>query len=659
MAVNIFEVAQLLSELNPAQQKAAMTVDGRYLVIAGAGSGKTKTLTTRIAYMMSQGVKGGEIFCATFTNKASGEMKERLAKVVGQDEADKVWMGTFHSLCVRILRRDADKLGYEKKDGRCNFVIYDGYDSHKLLERVFKIMNIQDIKIGYASNYIDRAKNNLMDPNHCLLHVAETELDQILAQVYSRYQDMMLAANAMDFGDLIMNVVTLLEEHPDVAEYWQSKFKYVMSDEYQDANHAQFRLLTNLAAPQMNVFVVGDDFQSIYKFRGSDIGIILSFQRHFDPCEVIKLEQNYRSTQTIVNAGDALIKHNNNQMDKSLFSQKEMGEKIRVVGLQNEYAEAAYTAARIKQLIMEKDYSYGDFAILYRNSYQSQAFEQIFKNALIPYKIIGGNAFFEREEIKDIASYLRIIANRKDDAAMLRVMNKPARGIGKTSQDAIEKYSNDFKVSVFRALKNVEDIATVKKNSRGKITTFIQTLDHLEDRQKKMVSLSAFVRYVMDHTGLMKMYRERAEKDPAEIERLENLEEFVRMVGHYEEQNPDKTLEEFMQEMSLLSDNKNEKEESPNQIRLLTIHASKGLEFPVVFLPGWNENVFPGWRATTPDDVEEERRLGYVAVTRAEKELEITYLKERQRPNGKGTEILNPSRFIEELPEELVTKTMM
>lgn len=653
MSVNVFEVAQLLHELNPAQQQAAMTKDGRYLVIAGAGSGKTKTLVTRIAYMLSQGVHSSEIFCATFTNKAAKEMKQRLANVVGNEVADPIWMGTFHSLCVRILRKHGGVLGYDEKDGRCNFVIYDSYDVLKLIERIYRMMKIDNLKPGLAMHYIENAKNNLWDAEHCMLNNAESETDKVLSLVYDKYEKMMRDSNAMDFNDLINNVVFILEGFPDEARYWQNRFKYVMSDEYQDANPAQFRLLVGLAAPHMNVFVVGDDAQSIYAFRGSDIAIILSFQEYFKPCQVLKLEQNYRSTQTIVNAGNALISFNTGQMEKNLFSAKDVGSKIRTTQLQNEYAEAAYIAARIKQLIMQNDYEYGDFAILYRSSYQSQALEQIFRKNLFPYTIVGGTAFMDREEVKDIVSYLRLIANRKDDAALLRMMNKPTRKIGKTTQDAIEKYANEYGVSVHRALKSVEDIATVKKAARGAIESFLSLVDHLEMRSEQMVSLPAFVRYVIDHTGLMKMYRERAEKDELEQERLENIEEFIRMVEAYKEENPDKKLQDFMQDMSLLTDVKNGNNNEPNQIRMLTIHSSKGLEFPVVFLPGWNESVFPGWRAFTPDDISEERRLGYVAITRAEEHLEITCMRERKRPNGKGTENLEPSRFLSEIPVEL------
>jgi DNA helicase II / ATP-dependent DNA helicase PcrA len=656
--VNVFQVAQMLAELNDQQREAAMTIDGRVLVIAGAGSGKTKTLTTRIANMMANGVKPGSIFCATFTNKAAREMKERLAKVVGEDMANQVWMGTFHSLCVRILRKHGHLLGYEKdQNGRCKFAIYDSYDALKLIERIYKIMNLSEkYKPGLAMHYIDQAKNKLYTPEYCLYNQAETETEQAMAQVYDRYQRMLKEANAMDFGDLIMNTVTLLDEFPEVAEYWQRKFEYILCDEYQDTNPAQFQLLVKLAEPQFNIFVVGDDFQSIYRFRGSDIGIILSFKHHFDPCKVIKLEQNYRSVGNVVEAGNALMSHNTNQMEKTLRTNKEPGEPIQIVELENEYQEAAYIGAAMKQLVMSGKYQWGDFAILYRNGFQSAPFEQIFVHNFIPFKVIGGTSFFEREEIKDLTSYLRVIYNRKDDAAMLRILNKPSRGIGEASQEHIEAYANEHNVSVYRALKSVRDIPTIKKAVAGKIQTFLDTLDHFEEELQKGRSLSSYVRYVLEHSGLMKMYRERATKEKNGHERLDNLEEFLRLVSQYESENPDKTLEEFMQEMSLVSDYQEETKDQSNVVRLMTIHASKGLEFPVVFVVGCNENIFPSWRSQAPEDIEEERRLAYVAITRAKERLYLTHVRQRSRLDGRGIQMYQPSRFLDEIPENLSKK---
>lgn len=403
----------------------------------------------------------------------------------------------------------------------------------------------------------------------------------------------------------------------------------------------------------MKIIIESDDYQSIYQFRGSDIGIILSFQDYFKSCEVIKLEQNYRSTQNIVNISSAFIRSNSGQLEKNLYSEKEIGSKVRTIQLQDERKEAEYIAARIKQMIMLENYNFNDFAILYRSAYQSEAIEAVLRENLFPYNIIGGVGFFQREEIKDIVSYLRAISNPKDDAALLRIMNKPARKIGKTTQDTIEKYANEYGVSIYRSLKNVEDIATLKKAARGAVDDFLSLLSHLVKRSEEMNSLPAFIRYAIDHTGLMKLYRDRAHKNDFEKERIENIEQFICMVEKYAEDNPDKGLQDFMQDASLLTDTNGDSKYGPNEIRLMTIHASKGLEFPVVFCPGWNKRVFPGWQSISPEAIAEERRVGYVALSRAEKHLEITCVRERKCPNGKGTEFLEPSPFLSELPVEL------
>ena len=656
--LNIFQVAQMLAKLNEHQREAAITIDGRYLVIAGAGSGKTSTLTTRIANMIANNVAPESIFCATFTNKAAREMKERLEAIVGEDNMNKVWMGTFHSLCVRILRKHAHLLGYEQVDNRSNFIIYDSYDVLKLIERIYKSLSFDGkYKPGLAMHYIDDAKNNLWTPEYCAYNNAESRTEQDMSLVYSHYQRIMQESNAMDFGDLIMNVVTLLEEHPDAAAYWQNKFHYIMSDEYQDSNPSQFNLLRLLAAPHMNVFAVGDPDQSIYRFRGSDIGIIMNFERHFAPCTVIKLEDNYRSTNVVVKAGNGLISNNPAPYDKVLRANKDEGENVDIIQLQSEYTEAAFIATKIKQLVMSEKYEWKDISILYRAGYQSMALEQVFVHNFIPFKVFGGQSFFEREEIKDITSYLRVIYNRKDDAAMLRILNKPTRGIGKTSQTAIEEYATSNSVSVYRALKGIDTIDSIKKAAAGKIKSFLDTLDHFEEKLNSNMSISAFARYVIEQSGMQKLYRTRAEKDKNEEERLDNIQEFINLMAHYEENHPDKPLDEFMQEISLISDYKQDGEDEPNVVKMMTMHASKGLEFPVVFNIGWNEGLFPSWRSSTQEDVEEERRLAYVALTRAEEKIYITYTNQRARHDGKGVQSYDPSRFIMEIPEDITTRT--
>ncbi|GIN55060.1 MULTISPECIES: ATP-dependent helicase [Bacillus subtilis group] len=648
-------IESMLNELNEQQRLAATTIYGPTLVLAGAGSGKTKSLTTRIANMLSQGIDAGSIFCATFTNKAAKEMKERLAKAVGEEQMKYIWMGTFHSLCVRILRKHGHLLGYEQDETskRCKFVIYDTGDVLQVIERIYKQMNIQDnYKAGYAMHYIDTAKNNLWDPEYCSYHVAESPSDQVMSEVYSKYQFQMQQMNAMDFGDLIMNTVLVLRDHEEARNYWQNKFHFVMSDEFQDANYAQFQLLLLLAAPHYNLFCVGDDYQAIYGFRGSDISIILNFERYFPSATLIKLEQNYRSVGNVVHAGNEIVKFNKHQKEKTLMTTKQDGEMIKVTGTATEYQEAAYIAAIIKKKVIQEGYKYEDFAILYRGNAQSRVIEDFFRNQFIPYTIVGGHSFYDREEIKDTIAYLRAIFNRKDDTALLRVINKPTRGIGKTSQEKIEEYANTHKVSIYRALKNVSDIHTINKRSASKITAFFDLLDHFQKKLDSGLMLTTYVRYVMEQSGLWTHY----EKDKKADEKIDNLKEFLILVDKYETENPEKTLEDFLQEVSLVTDSTDKVK--TDSVKLMTIHASKGLEFPVVFLNGWNEGVFPSWRSQSDKDLEEERRLAYVGITRAEKELFITFAEQRTQQDGKSR-VHKPSRFLEEIPSDIIESKMI
>ncbi|PLC14203.1 hypothetical protein BV582_21800 [Bacillus paralicheniformis] len=653
--LNSSSIESMLNELNEQQRLAATTIYGPTLVLAGAGSGKTKSLTTRIANMLSQGIDAGSIFCATFTNKAAKEMKERLAKAVGEEQMKYIWMGTFHSLCVRILRKHGHLLGYEQDETskRCKFVIYDTGDVLQVIERIYKQMNIQDnYKAGYAMHYIDTAKNNLWDPEYCSYHVAESPSDQVMSEVYSKYQFQMQQMNAMDFGDLIMNTVLVLRDHEEARNYWQNKFHFVMSDEFQDANYAQFQLLLLLAAPHYNLFCVGDDYQAIYGFRGSDISIILNFERYFPSATLIKLEQNYRSVGNVVHAGNEIVKFNKHQKEKTLMTTKQDGEMIKVTGTATEYQEAAYIAAIIKKKVIQEGYKYEDFAILYRGNAQSRVIEDFFRNQFIPYTIVGGHSFYDREEIKDTIAYLRAIFNRKDDTALLRVINKPTRGIGKTSQEKIEEYANTHKVSIYRALKNVSDIHTINKRSASKITAFFDLLDHFQKKLDSGLMLTTYVRYVMEQSGLWTHY----EKDKKADEKIDNLKEFLILVDKYETENPEKTLEDFLQEVSLVTDSTDKVK--TDSVKLMTIHASKGLEFPVVFLNGWNEGVFPSWRSQSDKDLEEERRLAYVGITRAEKELFITFAEQRTQQDGKSR-VHKPSRFLEEIPSDIIESKMI
>jgi len=639
-------VEELLAELNPQQRKGAETIYGPVLIIAGAGSGKTKTLTVRIANMIGRhNIEAKNMFVATFTNKAAREMKERIMKACGEDAVKDIWAGTFHSLCVRILRRYAHLLGYDSK-----FSIYDQDDSASLIYRVYQLHQIEDkYHPRVAQSWISNAKNHLMDPDCAALYMVKTMQDEVMAGVYRDYQMLLKEANAMDFDDLINNTVKLLEEYDDPREWAQKKFQFVMADEYQDVNDAQFRLLQLLAWPQNNIMVVGDDKQAIYGFRGSDIKHILSFEAAYWPCTTIYLETNYRSNEVIVSAGNGIIKHNTKQKEMTLQAHKKGGQPIAIIELENEHKEAAFVAWMIQQKVKAGQAKWGDFAILYRTNAQSAPFEQIFVPNMIPHKVIGGLSFYQREEIKDIVAYLRVISNPKDDAALSRIMNKPSRGIGKTTQDHLEQYAMEHKVSLYRAMKSAADIDKIKKSSITKIQDFLDLLNHF---QKYMnLDILRFVQYVLDQTGYMRMWQEKA--TPEAQDKVDNINEFLRLTERYKQENPDKSLSDFLQETSLLMDFENDSDD--NSVKLMTLHASKGLEFPVVFMIGMNEKVFPSWRSKDLDDIEEERRLGYVGITRAENELYLTYTTQRTNFRG-GMEICEPSRFLDELPDEIIKK---
>ncbi len=642
--INIKEkIGPMLDALNPQQRIAAETLYGPVLVLAGAGSGKTKTLTCRIANMISQGIDVSEMFVATFTNKAAKEMKGRIAEAVGEDVVRNLWMGTFHSLCVRILRKHGHYLGYES-----NFSIMDTGDSLKLVERIYKMRNVDEkTKPGLALYYMDNAKNNLWTPQYCAYNNASTPAEEMCAIVYADFQEMAREMNAMDFGDLIMNVVRLLEEFPTVRDYWQNRFKFVFSDEYQDANSAQFQLLRLLAFPNNNIFVVGDPQQSIYAFRGAEINLILSFEHQYFPATVITLAKNYRSVGNIVHAGNMLMTRNTH-IRLELETDKMNGRPLAIVKLDNEVKEAAFVVAYIQKQVKLGNRSYKDFAILYRTNGQSAPFEKIFLENMIPYKVVGGTGFFQREEIKDIVAYLKVINNRKDDNAIMRIVNKPARGISDATMTHVVNYANSYKVSLSRALKATDDIPELKKAARTKSQDFIALLDHLESKQE--LDIVRYVRYVLDMTGYYKYWDEK--KTTESEERIDNIKEFLRLVGRYQEDYPDKKLAEFLQEISLLMDFDNESEE--NSIRLMTIHGSKGLEFPVVFGVGMNEGIFPSYRSRELSEIEEERRLAYVLVTRGEEEIILTNTSKRMSTQGSGMQSQERSRFLSEIPEEIV-----
>lgn len=633
--------------LNTNQKQAADSLFGPVLVIAGAGSGKTASMTVRIAKLIQNGVLPQNILAVTFTRKAANEMTERLELMIGESAIKKVWMGTFHSVCVKILKMHATYLGFESNDqGFSNFTILDSDDQTGVIKKILERMGkTKEIKDGLVKRYISDCKNRLWSPHYAQHHNAETSTDQLCSIIYQEYQEELVRLNCLDFDDLIMKTVELLRDHEEPRKYWQSRFNFVLTDEYQDCNYSQLQLLLFLSAPQFNLFVIGDDSQAIYGFRGSDISIILGFRNMFPNGQVIKLEDNYRSTGVIVEAGNAIIKQNQNQMRKTLRSNKVVGKKIQEVHLGNEFAEAAFLATMIQRECLSNDKKFSDFAILYRSNAQSRVIEDFFRHQFIPTKVVGGQSFYQREEVKDIVAYLRVVFNTKDDVAASRIMNKPARGIGKTTQVAAEEYAFDKKVSVYRAIKNPEDIPSLAKRAQKSLKGYRELIEHFIAK-KEVMGAQQLTKYIMSQSGLRKHYEahEKAE------EKIENLNEFLLLIDQYEKEFPDKTMEDYLQEISLITDAK--VGEEVEAVQLMTIHASKGLEFPTVFLVGWSEGIFPSSRCTEPSDIEEDRRVAYVAITRAEDNLYITHTHTRKKLDGKQ-QSHEPSRFLNEIPIDL------
>lgn len=633
-------------KLNSQQQKAASILDGPVLVIAGAGSGKTQTMTIRIANLLLHGIKPSQIFCATFTNKAANNMKDRIKSICGEEAVQGIWMGTFHSLCVRILRKYVHLIGYTPQ-----FTIYDQSDAEKMVYRIFELHGLNKrFHPRQGIEFISRAKNNLMNPEDAALYLVKNQTDEVMSIVYRDYQKLMQATNAMDFDDLIMLTVLLIQNHEQVKAFIKRTFTHVLADEYQDINDAQFYLLKLLSEHTRHLFVVGDDAQAIYGFRGSDLKHILQFEQTYPDCQTIYLEQNYRSTKTIVDAGNHVISFNPNQKKKQLFSQKEQGQSIAVMELDDEFAEAGMIGYLIQQKMKKEHCSYDDFAILYRINAQSSPFEKIFMSQLIPYQIIGGMSFYQREEIKDLLSYLRLVYNPKDDVALMRIINKPTRGIGDATVEKLEAYALSHNTSLFQTCRLVDSIGSITSKTRQKVRYFADLILHFQ--HKKNLNPIVFVNYILDQTGYKKMWEEK--KTQEAFEKLEYINEFLKHLSHYMEihQEEDNIMESFLQDISMIS---NLNQEDVKGVKLMTMHSAKGLEFPYVFLIGCNEGVFPSYRAETEHDIQEERRLMYVGVTRAEKELYCTHTQYRTNIRG-GMSKAKQSRFINELPEQL-TKT--
>lgn len=635
----------IISTLNPRQREAVLATEGPVLVLAGAGSGKTRVLTHRIAYLLAEkGVDPARILAITFTNKAAQEMKERLSRLVGAD-LRYLWVSTFHAACVRILRRDIQALDYQP-----NFVIYDADDQLTLVKRCLAELNLDDKKFPPRSilNAISHAKNQLWDPDR-FYDMADNYFLVKAAEVYRLYQQRLKEMNALDFDDLLMHTVRLFRQHPTVLRYYQHKFQYILVDEYQDTNHAQYILVKLLAAEHRNLCVVGDPDQSIYGWRGANMQNILDFEEDYPDARVVKLEQNYRSTQVILDAANAVIANNTSRKPKNLWTDKEGGALITSFQGEDEQHEAHFVAGEIYRQHREKGRAYRDFAVLYRTNAQSRVLEETFMKNGIPYEIFGGIKFYERKEIKDILAYLRVLANPADDLSLSRIINVPKRGIGPGSWLKLEEYAQRQGITVFEAVLRAGEIPDLAKRPAAMLEQFGAMMLGFREKMDQ-IPVTDLTELILKETGyLEELKRENTEEAQ---NRLENLQEFLSVTHDYDKYSEEKTLAGFLAQISLVTDIDNWSGEK-DRVVLMTLHTAKGLEFPVVFITGLEEGVFPHSRSLLePEELEEERRLCYVGMTRAQEELYLTRAWQRTLY---GKTVCNaPSRFLAEIPEHLV-----
>ena len=650
----------LLNDLNESQRKAVEYIDGPSLVIAGAGSGKTRVLTYKIAYLLQQGVKPWSIMALTFTNKAAREMKERIGKLVGQELAQHLYMGTFHSIFSRILRAEAQHIGFTN-----NFTIYDESDSRSLIKTIVKEMGLDEkvYKPASVHSRISMAKNNLMSAENYARDKELYQADQRakmprVGEVFITYVQRCQQANAMDFDDLLTLTFKLFQEHEDIRKKYADRFDFLLVDEYQDTNHAQMRIVMQLCKEKERVCAVGDDSQSIYSFRGANIDNILSFQSRFKEARLFKLEQNYRSTQSIVEAANSLIKHNSNQIPKNVYSKNDKGESLIYKPAYSDKEEALIVCREIKRIKRQDDCQYSDFAILYRTNAQSRSFEEEFRKQGIPYRIYGGLSFFQRKEIKDVIAYFRLVANPDDEEAFKRIINYPARGIGNTTVAKIAACALDNHVSFWQVISSPEHYGLgVNKGTLAKLESFRLMISGFVE---KSASMNAFDLgdTIVKESGISADIYKSGSRDPEDLARQENLEELLGGMQSFVEEcreegrEQEAYLTDYLQGVALLTDLDSNGDDDEPRVSLMTVHASKGLEFPTVFVVGLEENIFPSAIVSTLRELEEERRLLYVAITRAEKHCVLTSAKNRFR-YGK-MEFGNPSRFIKEIDSAFI-----
>ena len=633
-------------QLNPQQQEAVECTEGPLLIIAGAGSGKTRVLTQRIAYLITEKqVNPWNILAITFTNKAAGEMRDRVDQLADVNGGS-VWVSTFHSTCVRILRRYIDRLGYDT-----NFTIYDTDDQKHVIKDIIKQMDLDTrmFKDRALLSAISSAKNELISPEEYQLDAAGDWNKQTISKVYNAYQRVLKQNNALDFDDLLMKTVELFQSQPDVLDSYQERFRYLMVDEYQDTNTAQFALVNLLAKKYRNLCVVGDDDQSIYRFRGANIRNILDFEKNFPDAKVIKLEQNYRSTQNILNAANAVIANNRGRKKKTLWSDRDEGEQVHLRQFMNAFEEAEYVAGDIRAKVREGA-EYSDFAVLYRTNAQSRMFEEKFLMANIPYRLVGGLNFYSRKEIKDLLAYLKTIDNARDDLAVRRIINVPKRGIGVASVNKAADYAEEQGISLYEAMRRADEVPGLAR-AAAKLKGFTQYIDSLR-AMAGILSVEELLKKVIDQTGYV---RELEAEDTEESRaRIENIDELITKVVTYEESAEHPSLNGFLADVALVADIDMEDNDT-NKVLLMTLHSAKGLEFPNVYLTGMEDGIFPSYMTITSDDameLEEERRLCYVGITRAMNDLTMTSCKTRMIRGE--TQYNKVSRFVHEIPRELV-----
>lgn len=640
-------MSELLENLNDKQQEAVEYMAGPLLILAGAGSGKTRVLTYKIAYLLEKEiVKPWQILAITFTNKAAKEMKERVEALVGQVSND-MWLGTFHSVCVRILKREIELLGYTR-----GFNIFDEIDKEKVIKEVMKKLNIDEkvYPVGLIKSEISKAKEAMKDEISYQKDAMGDFRKEEIAKVYNMYQETLKKNNSIDFDDIIMLTVRLFLENPDRLLYYQNKFNYILVDEYQDTNRSQFLLISMLSSATGNICVVGDESQSIYGFRGADISNILNFEQEFPNAKIVKLEENYRSTQNILNAANEVIKNNKSKIDKQLWTENEEGDKIEYKTLNNEYEEVEYVVDEIDDICRKEHESYSNFAVLFRTNAQARVLEEVFMKAGTPYKLIGGIKFYARKEIKDIISYLKLIQNTNDNIALKRIINEPKRGIGNTALDKLDALSSQSGMSIFEFIQDSNNLVGFR--SAGNIMSFRDMINELIKKKDK-IKVSELIKETLKDSGYEDMLNSEGTKE-TEI-RFDNLMEFIGVAIEFENENAENSLGDFLDSIALVSDVDN-LDESTDAVTLMTMHSAKGLEFDNVFLVGMEEGLFPSKRSIEEDNqTEEERRLCYVAITRAKKHLFITNTKKRTLYGSTTYSI--PSRFIDEIPENLLSES--